>query len=118
MQRLKTPARAIYMQGGQGASEGGITSHGILSAKRPPGAAGPWAAGPQGPSPREAASPGLARQGKNKLKEGKESWFQRFLQQMADPMIIVLLAAAAAVWPDGRLRAKALRTCSSFWRWC
>ena len=51
--------------------------------------------GPQGLTPREAASR-LARQGKNKLKEGKkESWFQRFLQQMADPMIIVLLAAAA-----------------------
>ena len=51
--------------------------------------------GPQGLTPREAAAR-LARQGKNRLKEGKkESWFQRFLQQMADPMIIVLLAAAA-----------------------
>lgn len=50
---------------------------------------------PQGLTSREAAAR-LNRQGKNKLKEGRrENVFQRFLQQMADPMIIVLLAAAA-----------------------
>lgn len=52
------------------------------------------ASGTQGLSPREAAAR-LSRMGKNKLKEKKrESLFQRFLQQMADPMIVVLLAAA------------------------
>lgn len=50
--------------------------------------------GTQGLTPREAAQR-LNRYGKNKLQEAKkESLFQRFLQQMADPMIIVLLAAA------------------------
>ena len=48
----------------------------------------------QGLTPREAAQR-LNRYGKNKLQEAKkESLFQRFLQQMADPMIVVLLAAA------------------------
>ena len=51
--------------------------------------------GPDGLSPRQAAQR-LAAQGKNKLRQAKkESAFQRFLQQMADPMIVVLLAAAA-----------------------
>ena len=38
----------------------------------------------------------LAQNGKNKLKEGKkESLIKRFLSQMKDPMIIILLVAAA-----------------------
>ena len=38
----------------------------------------------------------LAKNGSNKLAEGKHtSLFQRFLSQLADPMIIVLLVAAA-----------------------
>ena len=38
----------------------------------------------------------LAKNGKNKLEEGKkDSLIKRFFQQMADPMIIILLAAAA-----------------------
>ena len=38
----------------------------------------------------------LAQNGKNKLAEGKkESLVKRFLKQLADPMIIILLAAAA-----------------------
>ena len=38
----------------------------------------------------------LAANGKNKLDEGKkDSLVKRFLQQLADPMIIILLAAAA-----------------------
>ena len=38
----------------------------------------------------------LAKNGKNKLAEGKKvSLLRRFLQQMGDPMIIILLAAAA-----------------------
>ena len=37
----------------------------------------------------------LAENGKNKLKEGKkDSLFVRFLKQLADPMIIILLVAA------------------------
>lgn len=48
----------------------------------------------QGLTPREAAQR-LNQYGKNKLQQAKkESTFQRFLQQMSDPMIIVLLAAA------------------------
>ena len=42
------------------------------------------------------ASERLARDGKNKLAEAKkDSLLKRFLSQMADPMIIVLIAAAA-----------------------
>ena len=38
----------------------------------------------------------LTENGKNKLDEGKKtSVFVRFLQQLADPMILVLIAAAA-----------------------
>lgn len=38
----------------------------------------------------------LLRNGKNKLKEGKsESLLRRFFKQLADPMIIILIAAAA-----------------------
>ena len=38
----------------------------------------------------------LAENGKNKLAEGKkDSLLKRFFQQMADPMILILLAAAA-----------------------
>ena len=38
----------------------------------------------------------LAENGKNKLKEAKkESLFKRFMKQLADPMIIILLVAAA-----------------------
>ena len=44
----------------------------------------------------EEADARLEKNGKNKLKEGKKkSLFRRFLEQLADPMIIVLLAAAA-----------------------
>ncbi|HJB22166.1 MAG TPA: cation-translocating P-type ATPase [Candidatus Fournierella merdavium] len=51
--------------------------------------------GPDGLSARQAAAR-LARTGPNELRKAKkESVFQRFLQQMADPMILVLLAAAA-----------------------
>ena len=40
----------------------------------------------------------LVRNGKNKLIEGKKiSLFRRFLSQLADPMIIVLLVAAGFV---------------------
>lgn len=50
---------------------------------------------PQGLSPGQAARR-LSQKGKNKLEQAKtESLFQHFLQQMADPMIVVLLAAAA-----------------------
>ena len=53
------------------------------------------ASGPDGLSARQAAAR-LARTGPNELRKAKkESVFQRFLQQMADPMILVLLAAAA-----------------------
>ena len=38
----------------------------------------------------------LAENGKNKLKEGKKkTMFQRVMEQLSDPMIIILLAAAA-----------------------
>ena len=51
--------------------------------------------GPEGLSVRQAAAR-LAKAGPNELRRAKrESLFQRFLQQMADPMIVVLLAAAA-----------------------
>ena len=44
----------------------------------------------------EAAGRTLEEHGKNKLKEGeKVSIFKRFLAQLADPMIIILLVAAA-----------------------
>ena len=40
----------------------------------------------------------LAANGKNKLAEGKkDSLIKRFFQQMGDPMIIILLVAAAIV---------------------
>lgn len=49
---------------------------------------------PQGLSQTEAAAR-LERHGKNKLAEGKKvTTLQRFVSQLADPMIIVLLAAA------------------------
>ena len=49
----------------------------------------------QGLSAQEAEAR-LARDGKNKLVEGKKTTLlQRFLSQLADPMIIVLLVAAA-----------------------
>ena len=48
----------------------------------------------EGLSSQEAAR--LAQNGKNKLKEGKkDSLLKRFLLQLADPMILILLAAAA-----------------------
>jgi len=51
--------------------------------------------GPAGLSAREAAAR-LEQYGKNKLREGKkDSLVKRFFQQMLDPMIIILLAAAA-----------------------
>lgn len=44
----------------------------------------------------EEAQSRLAQKGKNKLVEGKkDSLFKRFLNQLADPMILILLAAAA-----------------------
>ncbi len=50
---------------------------------------------PNGLSSEEAAAR-LEKNGKNKLKEAKKkTLFRRFLEQLADPMIIVLLAAAA-----------------------
>ena len=50
---------------------------------------------PEGLKPGQAAAR-LAKTGPNELRRAKkESVFQRFLQQMADPMIVVLLAAAA-----------------------
>ena len=46
--------------------------------------------------PQEEADARIARYGKNALDEGKtKSWFSRFLAQMKDLMIIVLLVAAA-----------------------
>ena len=49
----------------------------------------------EGLSSQEAAAR-LAQNGKNKLKEGKkDSLLKRFLLQLADPMILILLAAAA-----------------------
>ena len=51
--------------------------------------------GPEGLTAGQAAAR-LAKTGPNELRRAKkESLFQRFLQQMADPMIVVLLAAAA-----------------------
>ena len=51
--------------------------------------------GPAGLRAQEAAAR-LERDGKNKLRESKkDSLFKRFFQQMTDPMIIILLAAAA-----------------------
>ena len=51
--------------------------------------------GPEG-LPAGQAAARLAKTGPNELRRAKkESLFQRFLQQMADPMIVVLLAAAA-----------------------
>ncbi|HJB67926.1 MAG TPA: cation-translocating P-type ATPase [Candidatus Fournierella excrementigallinarum] len=51
--------------------------------------------GPEGLTAGQAAAR-LAKMGPNELRRAKkESLFQRFLQQMADPMIVVLLAAAA-----------------------
>ena len=48
-----------------------------------------------GLSGKEAAER-LARYGQNKLKEAhKITVFQRFLQQIKDPMLLILLAAAA-----------------------
>ena len=45
---------------------------------------------------QQQAAERLAQYGPNKLAEGKKiTLFQRFLQQLADPMIIILLAAAA-----------------------
>ena len=53
------------------------------------------ASGPEGLKAGQAAAR-LAKTGPNELRRAKkESVFQRFLQQMADPMILVLLAAAA-----------------------
>lgn len=50
---------------------------------------------PQGLTSSEAARR-LETQGLNKLAEGKKvSLLQRFLQQLADPMIIILIVAAA-----------------------
>ncbi len=44
----------------------------------------------------EEAAARLEKNGKNKLKEGKrESLFHRFMMQLADPMIIILIVAAA-----------------------
>ena len=52
-------------------------------------------ASPDGLSAEEAASR-LEKNGRNKLAEGKKtSMFKRFLLQLVNPMIIVLLAAAA-----------------------
>ena len=51
--------------------------------------------GPSGLSAQEAATR-LERDGKNKLREAeKDSLIKRFFQQMMDPMILILLAAAA-----------------------
>ena len=51
--------------------------------------------GPSGLSAQEAEAR-LERDGKNKLREGeKDSLIKRFFQQMMDPMILILLAAAA-----------------------
>ena len=50
---------------------------------------------PEGLTSQEAARR-LEQNGKNKLAEGKkDSLIKRFFQQMADPMILILLAAAA-----------------------
>ncbi len=50
---------------------------------------------PEGLGPKEAADR-LAKNGPNKLDEAKkESLFSRFIGQMKDPMILILLAAAA-----------------------
>ena len=51
--------------------------------------------GPSGLSVQEAAAR-LERDGKNKLREGKkDSILKRFVQQLMDPMILILLVAAA-----------------------
>ncbi|MGI6069504.1 MAG: cation-translocating P-type ATPase [Blautia sp.] len=53
-----------------------------------------WNTGEDGLSSQEAAGR-LEKYGKNKLKEGKKaSLFQRFLKELANPMIIVLIVAA------------------------
>ena len=52
-----------------------------------------------GLSGKEAAER-LARYGQNKLKEAhKITVFQRFLQQIKDPMLLILLAAAGQPYP-------------------
>ena len=44
----------------------------------------------------EEAGRRLERNGRNKLEEGKkDSLLKRFLKQLADPMILILIAAAA-----------------------
>ena len=49
----------------------------------------------EGLTSQEAAAR-LAKNGKNKLKEGKkDSLLKRFFLQLMDPMILILLAAAA-----------------------
>ena len=54
----------------------------------------------------------LSENGKNKLKEGKkDSLLVRFLKQLADPMIIILLVAAVV---SGVLHLKLSATASSF----
>ena len=57
-------------------------------------------AGEQGLSSQEASSR-LSQYGPNKLAEGKQTTLlQRFLSQLADPMIIILIVAAVITPPD------------------
>ena len=76
------------------------------------------ASGPEGLTAGQAAAR-LAKTGPNELRRAKkESLFQRFLQQMADPMIVVLRAAAALSALTAACAGESLPTCSSSWRWC
>ena len=53
----------------------------------------------------------LAQNGKNKLKEGKkDSIIKQFFAQMADPMIIILLCAAAISGVLAVTQGESLRT--------
>lgn len=73
--------------------------------------------GTEGLQEQEAAER-LAADGPNKLAEGKKpSLFLRFLKQLSDPMILILLAAAACLPSRRRTRANRRRTCLSSWLW-
>ena len=63
------------------------------------------------------ASSRLEKNGKNKLAEGKkDSLIKRFLSQLADPMIIILIVAAViSAEPQSAVRAKAMPMLSSLW---
>lgn len=73
--------------------------------------------GTEGLQEQEAAER-LAADGPNKLAEGKKpSLFLRFLKQLSDPMILILLAAAGLSAITAAYSANRRRTCLSSWLW-